>query len=195
MAKASAELKFRRLGKLFLWNQATMMTFCCVRYCTLSEARDYWRNKAYGAHNRSKMVGMPCAPTPLIRIMIFFPSKPMSSKWFLLFRYSDQSLLSCVLHALSIHTPHHIALQLVISPTALEPGPPEGANYFATLHKGRILFEVLISWKVMSGKTPLITHNTRGERLYFKPFKCNSVVPQKIKQQIRENVSTSCSCS
>jgi hypothetical protein len=48
MAKALAEFKFRRLGKHFLWNQATMMRFRHVRYCTLSEVWDYWRNKADG---------------------------------------------------------------------------------------------------------------------------------------------------
>jgi len=30
---------------IFVWNQATMMRFRCVRYCTLTEVRDYWRNK------------------------------------------------------------------------------------------------------------------------------------------------------
>jgi hypothetical protein len=42
---ALAELRFRRLVKTLLRNQVTMMRFCHVRYCTLSEVRDYWRNK------------------------------------------------------------------------------------------------------------------------------------------------------
>jgi hypothetical protein len=40
-----AEFKFRRLANV-LSNQATVMTFRYVRYCTMSEVRDYWRNKA-----------------------------------------------------------------------------------------------------------------------------------------------------
>jgi hypothetical protein len=38
LAKTLAEFKFRRLRNVFLWNQATMMRFRYVRYCTLSEA-------------------------------------------------------------------------------------------------------------------------------------------------------------
>jgi hypothetical protein len=36
------------LRKIFLWNQATMIRFRYVRYCTLSEVGDYWRNKTVG---------------------------------------------------------------------------------------------------------------------------------------------------
>jgi hypothetical protein len=31
-----------------------MMRFRCVRYCSLSEVRDYWRNKAEVMHSRSE---------------------------------------------------------------------------------------------------------------------------------------------
>jgi hypothetical protein len=44
---ALAEFRFRHVRKYF-WNQATMMKFCYIRYCTLSEAQDYWRNQADG---------------------------------------------------------------------------------------------------------------------------------------------------
>jgi hypothetical protein len=30
------------------------MRFCYVRYCTLSEARDYWQKKQTGTHNKSE---------------------------------------------------------------------------------------------------------------------------------------------
>jgi hypothetical protein len=53
-AKALAEFRFRRLG-FFLWNQATMMRFRYVKYCTLSEVWDYRRNKAdWGVHRAEK---------------------------------------------------------------------------------------------------------------------------------------------
>jgi hypothetical protein len=42
------------LAKTCLWNQATVMRFCYVRYCNLLEVRDYWRNKSEGVHNRSE---------------------------------------------------------------------------------------------------------------------------------------------
>jgi hypothetical protein len=45
LAKALAEFKFCSLGKIF-WNQATMMRFHYVGYCTFSEVQDYWQNKA-----------------------------------------------------------------------------------------------------------------------------------------------------
>jgi hypothetical protein len=48
-----------------------MMRFHYVRYCTLSDVRDYWRNKADG--DAQKMVAVHrslCAPTPLILILI-----------------------------------------------------------------------------------------------------------------------------
>jgi hypothetical protein len=48
MPNALAEFRFRRLGEHFLWIKATTMRFRYVIYCTLSEVRDYWRNKADG---------------------------------------------------------------------------------------------------------------------------------------------------
>jgi hypothetical protein len=44
MAKALAEFKFCHLGKYFYGIVTTVMRFHYVRYCTLSEVRDYWRN-------------------------------------------------------------------------------------------------------------------------------------------------------
>jgi hypothetical protein len=44
MAKALAKFKFRRLSKRLYGNKR----FRYVRYCTLSEVRDYWRNNAGG---------------------------------------------------------------------------------------------------------------------------------------------------
>jgi hypothetical protein len=49
-----------------------MMIFSCVRYCTLLEVRDYWRNKTDGHANYIKVVavqGSLCAPTPLKLIL------------------------------------------------------------------------------------------------------------------------------
>jgi hypothetical protein len=51
MAEVLAEFKFRPLRKKLLWNQATMMRLLYVTYCTLSEVRDYWRNKAGAVAN------------------------------------------------------------------------------------------------------------------------------------------------
>jgi hypothetical protein len=48
MAKALSVFKFRRLRKNCLWNQANTIRFRHVGDCTLSELRDYWRNKADG---------------------------------------------------------------------------------------------------------------------------------------------------
>jgi hypothetical protein len=48
------------------------MRFLYVRYCTLSEVRDYWRNKADGDAEQ-KMVavhGSPYEPIPLILMLM-----------------------------------------------------------------------------------------------------------------------------
>jgi hypothetical protein len=49
-----------------------MMKFRYVRYCTLLDVRDYWRNKADGDSTIHKEMvavhGSPCAPTRLILI-------------------------------------------------------------------------------------------------------------------------------
>jgi hypothetical protein len=74
-ANALAEFKFRRIGKLFLWKKPPVMRFRYVRHCTLSEARDYWRKSRRGRTIDQKMVAVhesPCAPTPLILILIHF---------------------------------------------------------------------------------------------------------------------------
>jgi hypothetical protein len=42
------DFRFRRLGKHFLWNQATKKRLRYVRYSTISEVLDYWRNKVDG---------------------------------------------------------------------------------------------------------------------------------------------------
>jgi hypothetical protein len=51
-----------------------MTRFHYVRYCTLSEVRDYWRNKAGGGRTVGQKVvavhGSPCASTPLILITL-----------------------------------------------------------------------------------------------------------------------------
>jgi hypothetical protein len=51
-----------------------MLRFRYVRYCTLSEVRDYWRNKADGGvqyiRKWSQFKGLPCVPTQLILIMM-----------------------------------------------------------------------------------------------------------------------------
>jgi hypothetical protein len=56
------------LRKTFLWNQATMLRFCYVRYCTLSRVWYYWQTKADGGCTTDqKMVtvhGSPCLPPP-----------------------------------------------------------------------------------------------------------------------------------
>jgi hypothetical protein len=50
LCECVALVGFRRHGldKHFLWNQAILMRFHYVRYCTLSEVWDYWQNKADG---------------------------------------------------------------------------------------------------------------------------------------------------
>jgi hypothetical protein len=66
MAKTSGEFIFRRLGKHF-YATKRLYVFRYVRYCTLLEVRDYWRNKADGDPTVDQkmvaMYGSPCAPT------------------------------------------------------------------------------------------------------------------------------------
>jgi hypothetical protein len=55
------------LWQTFLWNQATMKSCCYVRYCSLSDVRDYWRNKTVGDAQyiikRSHCIGSLVRPT------------------------------------------------------------------------------------------------------------------------------------
>jgi hypothetical protein len=63
---ALAEFRFRRVGKHFCDE------ILLVRYCSLTEARDYWRNKSDGGRSTDQKVvagqALPCAPTHLILI-------------------------------------------------------------------------------------------------------------------------------
>jgi hypothetical protein len=66
MAKALAGFKCRPLGK-HCNGARRLFVIRYARYYTLSEVRDYWRNKTCGVtvHHKSVAVqGSPCAPTP-----------------------------------------------------------------------------------------------------------------------------------